>query len=100
MPNANYRAGRAFEYRRKKFYEAQGFTVLRTAGSHGPFDLVLIAPNVHVTLVQCKKTPSQTIAQLLIRKFATNPPLPPSGKYRQQIDVSVASLRKVLSEIV
>jgi predicted RNA binding protein YcfA (HicA-like mRNA interferase family) len=38
----NYTRGRAKEYRVAKRLRAQGWTVLRTAGSHGPFDLIAI----------------------------------------------------------
>lgn len=37
---SRYRAGRAYEYACKKKLEAEGWTVLRTAGSHGEADLV------------------------------------------------------------
>jgi hypothetical protein len=42
MPNSNYRKGRRMEYAAKKILEAGGYTVIRAAGSHGPFDLVAV----------------------------------------------------------
>ncbi len=42
MPNKRYISGRAHEYAIKKKWEKDGWTVLRTAGSHGEFDLVAI----------------------------------------------------------
>ena len=42
MVNKNYIAGRNFEYKVKKYYEKQGYTVLRTSGSHGFADLIAI----------------------------------------------------------
>lgn len=42
MVNKNYIAGRNFEYKVKKYYENQGFTVLRTSGSHGFADLIAV----------------------------------------------------------
>lgn len=62
MANKNYRAGRAFEYRVAKTYRDLGYTVLRTAGSHGPFDLIAIPHRWRavwpVTLfIQCKNRP-------------------------------------------
>ena len=43
MTNKRYVAGRAYEYRVKKKLEKEGWTVLRTAGSHGLFDIIAIA---------------------------------------------------------
>lgn len=40
MGNANYRRGRAAEYRIKKLLESTGYTVSRSAGSHGAIDIV------------------------------------------------------------
>ena len=42
MANKNYIAGRNFEYKVKKYYEKQGFIVLRTSGSHGFADLIAV----------------------------------------------------------
>lgn len=38
------RKGNAYEWECKRRAEANGWTVLRMAASHGPFDLVLLAP--------------------------------------------------------
>ena len=51
-----YSRGRAFEYRVKKLYEAMGWIVFRTAGSHSPADLICMARDV--ILVQCKYSKS------------------------------------------
>mgnify|MGYP001772724201 CR=1 FL=1 len=53
MPNKNYVNGRAFEYRVKKYMEKQGFYVMRSASSKGPFDLLAINQYV-VYGIQCK----------------------------------------------
>lgn len=42
MPNAQYRRGARIEYIIKKIYEDDGYTVFRSAGSHGPADLVAV----------------------------------------------------------
>jgi hypothetical protein len=42
MPNRNYLRGRAHEYAIKRKWERDGWTVLRTAGSHGFADLVAL----------------------------------------------------------
>lgn len=55
MTNARYVAGRAAEYRARNILKARGHhTVIRAAGSHGPFDLVAIAPQ-WIRLVQVKR---------------------------------------------
>lgn len=58
MPNKNYLAGRRFEYELKKSYEKAGAHVMRTAGSHGKFDLIVIPLGLGVDkmpqLIQCK----------------------------------------------
>lgn len=48
-----YAKGRRLEYRAKKILEAQGYTVFRTAGSHGLFDLIAIKRD-WMKLVQVK----------------------------------------------
>jgi len=42
MALTNYQKGRDKEYRLKRKLEREGFTVLRTAGSHGFADLIAI----------------------------------------------------------
>lgn len=63
MVNKNYVNGRRFEYKVKKYLEKMGFLVMRTAGSHSPFDLVavesynkgLVTSTTSIILfVQCK----------------------------------------------
>ncbi len=49
----NYEKGRAKEYRLKKKYEKMGYTVLRTAGSHGFADLIAVG-KVTVVFIQSK----------------------------------------------
>jgi Holliday junction resolvase len=53
VPNKNYQKGRRFEYRVKKFFEKENKLVMRTAGSHSPFDLIAMTVN-HTYLIQCK----------------------------------------------
>lgn len=57
MVNKNYIAGRRFEYKVKKYYEKQGYTVLRTSGSHGFADLIVVRNGVNpkrIVFIQCK----------------------------------------------
>lgn len=51
----NYRRGRSFEYRVKSYLESKGFSVVRSAGSRSPADLVA-GRNGLVLLVQCTTT--------------------------------------------
>jgi Holliday junction resolvase len=61
--NRNYIRGRAKEYRLKAKLEKEGWgIVLRTAGSHGPFDLIAIRKSAGVgwiRLIQVKSGKSR-----------------------------------------
>ncbi len=64
MTNKKYIRGVGFEREVMKIFKEHGFVVLRTAGSHSPFDVILIKYAkdersdfnriAHITLVQCK----------------------------------------------
>lgn len=52
LPNKMYGRGRRYEYKISKKLRAEGWTVLRTAGSHGLFDLIAIKPpEVHEYMI-------------------------------------------------
>ncbi|MEM5828279.1 MAG: hypothetical protein QW197_02115 [Candidatus Aenigmatarchaeota archaeon] len=52
-----YKIGRYYEYRVKKLLENAGYIVVRSAGSHGLFDLVAIHPiTKNILFIQVKKT--------------------------------------------
>lgn len=73
-----YRTGRTFEYKLKQDLEADGFTVLRSAGSHGIFDLIGLkllprSNRVIVRCIQCKVTSSSNI-KALKKEFVTSAP--------------------------
>ncbi len=55
MPNKRYNKGRSFEYLARQELEADGFFVIRSAGSKGPIDLVAIDVN-QTKLIQIKST--------------------------------------------
>ena len=42
MPNSNYIAGRSFEYQIVKLFKDNGYEATRTAGSHGPWDIIAL----------------------------------------------------------
>ena len=48
----NYARGATFERTVKADLEAKGYIVFRSAGSHGPYDLVALGPSE--MLIQCK----------------------------------------------
>lgn len=100
----NYERGRAFEYKRRDFYlkEKAFLMVLRTAGSHGPYDLVGIGPSGGVHLIQCKRCKTKAEAERLIKAFKTSPPLVPKFRsgFVQLIDVYVEDTREVLTGFV
>lgn len=77
------------EYERKKAWEKTGYVVLRTAGSHGPFDLVAIRDGGHINLIQCKSVERDSEAIRLIDTFRAKPPLTPSRFYHQCLEVKV-----------
>ena len=49
-----YRRGRAIEWKARKELESRGFTVIRSAGSKGVFDLVALDAN-SLILIQVKR---------------------------------------------
>jgi len=53
MPNKKYAQGRYVEYRTVKYFKDKGYQAWRTAGSHGPFDVIAINAK-EVVLAQVK----------------------------------------------
>lgn len=77
MRRTAYHRGRKFEYRLKKFFERNGAVVLRTAGSHSPFDLVVIEEGT-ISFIQCKirkSRPKKDLEDLkaFMRKYFQKP---------------------------
>ena len=97
MPNANYLAGRRFEYERMKHYrEVMKHDVVRTAGSHGAWDLVAIdPPRGIVTLIQCKVCATPRAATLLLDRFRDSPPYQPMARVHQCLEVKVKGSTEV-----
>lgn len=66
----NYSKGRAYEYKAKKLLEEQGYTVLRTAGSHGPWDILAFRdPCEPVRCIQIKSVKSERQRKKLLGDF-------------------------------
>lgn len=95
MPNLNYLAGRRFEYARMKFWRERGYSVLRTAGSHGAWDLILVPCTNSarkIILVQCKVVKTYAKALALINKFKGTSQ---SMNYHQRLEVYVRDTREI-----
>lgn len=52
--NFNYRSGRYFEYRVKKYFDDKGYLTFRMAGSHSCADIIAISNAGIPHLIQCK----------------------------------------------
>ena len=89
MPNNRYLAGRKMEWERKKVWEQCCDEVMRTAGSHGKFDLIAVSVSCPVHLIQCKRAQSEVQAARMLKAFSKNPPLPSSHLYVQVMEVYV-----------
>jgi Holliday junction resolvase hjc len=88
-PNGGqYRRGRHFEYVRMKYWRGKGYTVIRSAGSHGPFDLIAFR-NHEVHFIQCKVLQSESTAQHLMGLWIASPPLEESEHYTQHIEIAI-----------
>lgn len=96
MPNVNYRAGRNFEYSVKKHYAKRNMLVMRSAGSHGIFDLSAWQDDKPPVGIQCKRTESMAEAKALLNEFRSHPPLKPSKFYRQVMEVKVKGVKEAL----
>lgn len=86
MPNKNYIAGRKLEYKAKKELESNDWVVMRTAGSHGPFDLVCVDPEEEFILfIQVKSTKSRAACTRLLNEWVERPPIRVCNKYSQEL---------------
>lgn len=101
-PNPNYLAGRRAEYARAKYWRDLKHTVMRTAGSHGPFDLLAISQAGTVLLIQIKRCQKKAQARRLIQQFKESPPLPDlvTNQFRQVIEVYCVEGREWTSATV
>lgn len=73
MVNKNYRKGYSFEKRVQKYFEENGYYVIRAAGSHGAADLVVIRPYRIPIFVQCKYNRNITSDEKMkLRKICDN----------------------------
>jgi hypothetical protein len=89
MPNKHYLKGRRAEYLFIKELRRWGYEARRTAGSHGPFDIVALDQsemfNHPVRLIQVKAVKTERQKNHLLRIWKA--PLRPNPHYRQEIIV-------------
>ena len=52
--NKKYVRGRAFEYNIATVFRRKGYYVMRSAGSHGPADLIAVKKGRSPIMIQCK----------------------------------------------
>lgn len=93
MAPTNYERGRAFEYKRKEYYEGLGYIVTRSAGSHGSWDLTAVPKHGLVLLIQCKIV--DTRADYERMKKAVIAWFEDSGCVTEVLDVYIRNERKV-----
>ena len=94
LPNPNYQAGVRFERERMKHYVSQGYAVMRTAGSHGFYDVIAFSPR-SVMAIQCKVVATQTQATKLLKDFKASPPMSCVTSFIQVMEVKVKGSREV-----
>lgn len=99
-PNVNYRAGRDFEYKRRKHWQREGYEVIRAAGSHGCFDLIAFRTDAPVLGIQCKRVDKRSHANRMLKAFSSAPPLQPSFHFHQVMEVYVKEDREILSTTI
>jgi Holliday junction resolvase len=73
---SHYRKGSDFERLVKHWLEGEGYFVVRSAGSHGPVDLVAIKGSSPTLLVQCKTAPPTGAEKVALDMFAKDFPGP------------------------
>lgn len=94
MPNKNYRRGVAIERKAKIELECDGYTVIRSAGSHGQWDLVAVLEGSTnpVRCIQIKRTASIKGAKILRARYGK--PNLPSGSQPYQHELWIWVDRK------
>ena len=63
-----YEIGTNYEYKAKKELEKEGYLVIRSAGSHSPFDLIVLGP-LKVNFIQIKRCETSKEAERAIKNF-------------------------------
>lgn len=87
MPNKNYLSGRRLEYETVHTWVEKGYEAMRTAGSHGPFDVLAFRVDRKPEAIQCKVVALEAQADRLITEFIKD--TIPSKHYHQTMTVKV-----------
>ena len=98
--NKNYLSGRRLEYEIMKKWEEKGYSVVRSAGSHGIWDVCAVRWDRPVELIQCKVTKDKRVAEAMIRMFKSSSPLLPSRYFHQTLLVKVKGTKEPLSATI
>lgn len=89
MSNPNYVAGRRFEYEVMDNMRKEGYKVLRTAGSHGAYDVICYKANSTI-FIQCKRVDTKAAMERMLKAWMESPPEPPgSVTFSQRLCVRV-----------
>ena len=93
----NYAAGRRLEYKVKKEWEAKGYICFRTAGSHGPADIIAASKTrPEVVFIQCKRVGGPKDAERVIARFKKEPFLN-AALHSQVVEIYVKKTRERLT---
>lgn len=87
MSNRNYLAGRRLEYETIKTKQNEGYEAVRTAGSHGKYDVIAFKIDRKPQFIQCKRAANEATADRLLKKFKLE--TASSGFYHQIMMVKV-----------
>jgi hypothetical protein len=98
MANRNYRAGRRLEYECMRRWEEKTYHCMRTAGSHGLFDVIAIKAERRPEFIQCKRVTTLSAAKRLLKSFKEV--TIPSLYYHQVMEVKVKGSKEILSVTV
>lgn len=98
MSNKNYQAGRRLEYECMKRYEADTWTTMRTAGSHGLYDVIAVRWDRKPIFIQCKRVGTEAAGKRLLKSFKET--TMPSSFYHQVMEVKVKGSSDIMSVTV
>lgn len=92
-----YEIGRRMEYEAMTRWRMKGYTPVRSAGSHGPWDICAVKDNHVVELIQCKVVERVSTARRYLKAFTSKPFLAPSDLYHQVLEVKVKGVGEIMS---
>lgn len=93
MPNRNYVAGVRLERDVMEMYRKLGYSVARTAGSHGSYDVLAFDPQRPIELIQCKRCSTEAEKDKLYRDFKTK--TIPSKFFHQALAIKIKGSKDI-----